>query len=245
MSLLEPSLALAFAAGVVTFTTPCILPLLPGILAGSAGSRIRPLLIVLGFAVTFTIMGGLFSAVGFTASTYNEYLRLISVFFIIGFGVVLIDDGLRERFSALSSRVLSGLTTKLSGKKGVGKKDQGSLGAFFLGMSLGVVWIPCVGPILGSILAFVTLRGNVAFGSLMLFVYSIGLGLPILAVAYTGRYSSSRLSFFKKHNRTLLKAAGFVLVVLGILILFEVDKLIQTALLPYFPEFETILAGMT
>jgi cytochrome c biogenesis protein CcdA len=83
----EPTIILAFLAGVVTIVTPCVLPILPPLLAGSVGHNLRPLLIVLGSTVTFTLMGGLFSIFGIAAGAFGEALRLLFIFLIIGRGL--------------------------------------------------------------------------------------------------------------------------------------------------------------
>ncbi|NOZ58419.1 MAG: cytochrome c biogenesis protein CcdA [Euryarchaeota archaeon] len=177
--LAEPSLALVFLAGVLTVATPCIIPILPPLLAGSVGSRLRPVAIVLGMSITFTLMGGLFSALGIAASAAGEVMRYVAIGFLILFGVVMVDDGLNSAYTRLSSAVVG----KVSGfLPGGGGESIGS--AFLLGLSLGIVWIPCVGPVLGAVLSYVAMGGDVVRGSLMLFVYSLGLGVPMLAVAY-------------------------------------------------------------
>lgn len=226
----EPSIFLAFLAGMLTIATPCVIPILPPMLAGSVGHWLRPLLIVLGSAVTFTLMGSAASAFGLIASGAVEYLRFFFIAIIIAFGAVMVDEEIDEIYARYSSRLVNRL--------GVGKggSPKNSLpGAFVLGMSLGIVWIPCVGPILGSVLAYAAVQGNLLKGSILLLVYSIGLGLPMLAIAYGGKYTAGKVEWAARNSRLIRKIAGWVLILAGVAILFGADKYVQKLLLPYAP----------
>jgi cytochrome c biogenesis protein CcdA len=234
----EPTFILAFLAGVVTVATPCVIPILPPLLAGSVGHRLRPLLIVSGSAITFTLMGGLFSAIGVATGGYGRIMRLFFIALIIGFGVIWVDQDLNELYTKYSSMILGKFV-----KNPRPQKDS-LMGAFVLGLSLGIVWIPCVGPILGAVLSFVALQGNLVSGSLMLISYSIGLGLPMLAIAYGGKHISKEVEWTKKNSVKIEKIAGWVLILTGLSMLFGLDQWIQTFLLPYFPEFESKLLDL-
>jgi cytochrome c biogenesis protein CcdA len=233
----EPTIILAFLAGVVTIVTPCVLPILPPLLAGSVGHNLRPLLIVLGSTITFTLMGGLFSIFGLAAGAFGEALRLLFIFLIIGFGVVWVDDEINELYTKNVTSILNRLF------KFSTQRDETLFGAFVLGLSLGIVWIPCVGPILGAVLSYVAIEGNLVFGSVMLFSYSLGLGIPMLAIAYGGKRFSGKIQWTQRNSPTIKKLAGWVLILTGLAMLFGIDQYIQTILLPYFPEFETRLIG--
>ncbi len=223
----EPSLLLAFVAGAVSVATPCILPVLPPLLAGSVGSRLRPLAIVLGMSITFTLMGGAFSAMGVLASPLGDVLRYLAVGFIILFGAVMVEDSLHAAFVRYTSRLSAGISPAPAGE---------SLGsALLLGMSLGVVWIPCVGPVLGSILSYVMVKGSILKGSVLLFFYSLGFGSAVLAIAYGSRRYASRLEWLRRNSEHIRRAAGWVIILTGVAILLGVDRKLMTLLLPYFP----------
>lgn len=226
----EPSIFLVFLAGVLTIATPCVIPILPPMLAGSVGHRLRPLLIVLGSAATFTLMGGVFSAIGLFASGAVDVLRFAFIAVIIGFGAVMVDEEIDEVYTRYSSRLVNKL------RIGESRNFKNPLlGAFVLGMSLGIVWIPCVGPILGSVLAYAAYQGNLLKGSLLLLVYSLGMGLPMLAIAYGGKYTAGRVAWASRNSALIRKIAGWIMILAGIAILFGADKYIQKLLLPYAP----------
>jgi cytochrome c biogenesis protein CcdA len=232
----ELSIFIVFFAGVVTIMKPCCLPLVPVIFSGSGGHRLRPLAIVSGLTVSFTTMGVLVSAFGATFGAYTDYLRNIAILFIISMGLVLFDEDVNMEFMKISGSI----TQRLRGigflNKFSSKMPEGSLtGGFFLGMSLGVLWIPCVGPILGAVLALVASVGNMTYGASMLFVYSIGMSLPMLSIAYYGKKITNRYKWFSRNGELLKKLSGLVLILIGIMLLFGVDKLFIKWLSPYFP----------
>lgn len=235
-----PSLILAFLAGVLTIASPCVLPILPVMLAGSIGNKLRPITIVIGMSITFTLMGGLFSVIGLALGSFNKYLRTFSIFVIIAMGILLLDEELNQKFARITSIFINKIGGFMSFRKKKSEehfpeRKEGFLGAFILGLSLGIIWIPCVGPILGSILAFVTVEGNVLHGSFLLFIYSLGLGIPMIAIAYSGKLTSKKIATFAEHGELLKKFAGLVLILAGLSMFFGIDRWLQKVLLPYFP----------
>lgn len=239
---LELSIVLAFMGGLFTVTTPCILPILPAVLTGSVGHRLRPMLIVLGQAISFTLMGGLFSTIGIVT---GELLRSLFGFFIICFGFVMASERINEFYIIYSSRLtnLFGLFQKkvvsIYGKE-IPRRNS-LLGAFILGLSLGIVWIPCIGPILGSILSYTSYEGNLLYGSTLLFSYSMGIALPLLIIAYGNKYVSGKLNFVTHNYKIIKKIGGLMLIVIGISLLLQLDQYVLHPLLPYFPDLESKL----
>jgi cytochrome c-type biogenesis protein len=233
-----PSLILVFLAGIVTIMKPCCLPVVPIIFSGSAGHKHRPVAIVTGMTLSFTIMGVLVSAFGATFGSFADTLRSIAIIFIMGMGLVLFDEDVNMEFIKLSSALTQNVRQRLGSMNGYSSKvpEGGLVGGFFLGMSLGIVWIPCVGPILGAVLAYVGLVGNVPYGAWMLFVYSVGMSLPMLTIAYYGKKITGRYQWFVRHGPALKKLSGLVLIVIGVMLLFNIDKLIIRLLSPYFPK---------
>ncbi len=237
-----PSVFWVFIAGMATVITPCILPILPAVLSGSVGSRLRPVAIVTGMSITFTLMGLLISAV-VSFAFFTEYLRWLSILFIIGMGAVLFDDDINQEYVNISSSVVNFARVRVSfhGNPGLAAPGDGLFGGLFLGMSLGILWIPCVGPILGAVFAYVAessaSAGNLLYGAVLLIVYSLGVSLPMLTIAYSGKSISGRVTWFVKRGHFFKRLSGMILILVGLMMLFEIDKYLKTILLPYFPVY--------
>lgn len=234
-----PSVFLVFIAGLATVITPCILPILPAVLSGSVGSRFRPMAIVTGMSITFTLMGILINAVT-SFGFFAEYLRWFSIFFIILMGAILFDDEVNQAYVSISSSVVNSARERMSFLVKLASKapSRGLLSGLFLGMSLGVLWIPCVGPILGAVFAFVQVSSGGAdllYSALLLVVYSIGVSIPMLIIAYSGKSISGRVKWFVKRGHFFKRLSGLILILVGLMMLFGIDRIIQAALLPYFP----------
>ncbi len=237
-----PSVFGVFIAGMATVITPCVLPILPAVLSGSVGSRLRPLAIVTGMSVTFTLMGLLVTAVA-SFSFFTGYLRGFSILFIIGMGAVLFDDDINDGYVKISSSIVNSARERFSflGRLTSKAPGEGLLGGLFLGMSLGILWIPCVGPILTSVFTFVAessaSSGGLMQGAILLLVYSLGVSVPMLIIAYSGKSFSGRVKWFVKRGHFFKKLSGLILIFVGLMLLFGIDKYIKTVFLPYFPEF--------
>ena len=199
----------AFSAGVLSISSPCVLPLIPAIMAYSTGKgRFRPVSIVLGITLAFTLMGVAASALGMTFIGYVYYMRIIAGSVIVFLGLYMLSETLEQKVLELRSRIPIRFNYSA---------PSGSIfGGFALGLSLGIVWIPCVGPILGAILAMVAVRGSISYGALLLFIYSLGFAVPMLIIAYSSAFSSKRLSILVRYNTILKRIAGVVLILVGL-----------------------------
>ncbi len=237
-----PSIFWVFIAGMATVITPCVLPILPAVLSGSVGSRLRPLAIVAGMSITFTLMGILVSALA-SFAFFTEYLRWLSILFIIGMGAVLFDNDINQAYISISSYTLNFVRERVSflGNIESVAPNEGLFGGLFLGMSLGILWIPCVGPILGAVLAYVAessaSAGNLLHGVILLLVYSLGVSVPMLTIAYSGKSISGRIKWFVKRGNFFKRLSGMILILVGLMMLFEIDKYLKKILLPYFPVY--------
>ena len=230
--MVAPSLFLVFVAGLGTIFSPCLLPILPAVLSGSVGSRYRPIAIVAGVSLTFTSMGVLASLLGASFIFFEAYLRWFSIIFIIAMGVVLFDDRIGGMYASLASRAVSFVKLPITMRPiTMVEEGGGLLGGFALGLSLGVLWIPCVGPILGAVLAHVAAgaagSGSLLYGAFQLFIYSLGVGVPMLIIAYSGKTISGRSKRLSRYVPLSKKISGLVLVSVGLMMLFGVDKIIQ------------------
>lgn len=202
----------AFGAGVVSVLSPCILPLLPVVLATSAGKdKLRPLAIVMGVIISFTIMAIITSAFGAVFRTHVNELKILAEILILLMGLALIFDlGIFNSFSKFP--LLAGMN------------EEGPVSGFLLGLSLGVLWIPCIGPMLGTILAIVALdatNGSFSKGALALSFYSLGFAMPMLVLAYSAHVSSSKMRLITKYDAILKKGAGIILVLVGLWMVYQ------------------------
>lgn len=192
-------------AGIVSVLSPCTLPLLPAILAFSTKEgKYGPLAVVAGLVISFTAMGVITSAFAALLLRYIPYLHLIASLAILLFGIVMLFD--LQVFNWLSI-----LTNKVHNSK-----KQGLLGGVLLGLSLGIIWIPCVGPLLGSVLVLVAMEGNLAYGASLLLIYSIGFAVPMLIIAYSANVSTMRLRTIARYDYVVKKIAGFLLIIAGL-----------------------------
>lgn len=203
--------ALALLAGVVSIASPCVLPLLPGVMAYSTEkSKFTPLAIVFGLAVTFTTLGVASSVFGAFLMDYMDYLKIVSGIFIILMGLYILSSTVEDLLLRLWQRL------PLSRIAHPEVENKGLLGGIILGVSLGIVWMPCVGPMLASILMIVAQQGTVFYGASLLLTYSLGLGIPMLIVAYSSNLVSDKLRAASKYSFSVRKIAGFILVIVGL-----------------------------
>ncbi len=213
------SLPLALAAGVLSFLSPCCLPLVPAYLGYIGGSSaqvdtrpgqsrvvVSALLFVLGLATVFTLLGATASLVGQILLDYRPLVAKLAGLLIIFFGLYL--SGLLSPTFLMGERRVDFLSLR----------GQGQLGAFLMGAAFGVGWTPCIGAILGSILLLASQSQTVTQGMVLLFIYALGLGLPFVAMALAVDRSRGVMSWLKRRMRWVQILGGTVLVVMGVLV---------------------------
>lgn len=222
MSLDLAQTALAAGAGFATVASPCVLPLLPAIVGISTqGGRLRPLAIVLGFVLSFAGVALLFGASAQVLGLSAQALRNASAIALLITGVLMLWPPLADRLMARLSRPLDWLT---QGAQRLSTQDSGGLGGgVLLGASLGVLWTPCAGPVLASILALAAGAGTPAQSAPLLLAYAAGAGLPMLALAHGGRWATTRLRPLARHAGRLRQAFGAMVVATAAAMLAQVD----------------------
>jgi cytochrome c-type biogenesis protein len=210
---LTPTVWIAFAAGILSFLSPCILPLIPAYLAVLTGEEEtgrrrglairRALLFVLGFSLVFILLGLVSSLMGRFLLSHQRLIERIGGVIVIIFG--LYQVGLLRLLPLYRERRLRM------------PKGGSAWSAWLIGMVFAFGWTPCVGPILASILTLAATGGRAWEGGLLLAFYSAGLGLPFLAAAL-GYRALLRLQALKKLSRYFELAGGILLILMGILL---------------------------
>jgi cytochrome c-type biogenesis protein len=223
VSVLGP-FALAFVAGLISFTSPCCLPLMPGYVSyvsgvasgapsntsGMVALRSRTMLaaglFVTGFAVTFTLMGAAASEVGTLILRNRLVLGRIAGVFVIVMGLATIGL-LRVPFLYRERRF------------DLARIRPGPAGAFPLGMAFAIGWTPCIGPVLAGILTAAATVQGAWRGAALLFVYSLGLGVPFLLLALGVARTGRLFGWLRRHGRAIEVLGGSVLVLMGMLMI--------------------------
>ena len=197
------NIGLAVGAGLASVMSPCVLPVVPVIMAGAEREdRLRPLLVVLGLSLMFMIMGAISSLFGALLVGKTRYIELTGAVIIMVMGVVVLFDlNLFKRFYQLSN---------------IRVKGEGRFAGVLLGMALGLVWVPCVGPFLSSILTMVGTSGEMARGVFLLGFYSLGLAIPMLIVAYSSHLLQRKLSSLARHEAVFRYVTGSILIAFGL-----------------------------
>jgi cytochrome c-type biogenesis protein len=225
------NLVLALLAGIVTIAAPCTLPMLPILLGASVGhtGKIRPAMIALGFVISFSAVALLLSAITRVFDFDPNLLRTCAAILLLGFGLLMIWP---EPFEWLLVRI-GGLMNG-SAANDIATR-QGALGGFVLGTTLGLVWTPCAGPVLGSILTIVATSKDTAWASGLLVVYAVGAALPMLAIAYGGQAVTTRVRSIAKISPRLQQGFGVVVIAFAVASYFQYDTLIVAWLTGFYP----------
>lgn len=222
LSLLIP----AFIAGLVTFLAPCTLPLVPGYLAFISGTStddpqalmhsrrrmvLNGLFFVIGFSIVFIVFGTLAGLLGAAIAPFRIWLTRIGGVFVIAFGLWMLGVLRLPFLQALNSEKRLFVTPSSSRPR--------TLNSLILGSSFGLGWTPCVGPILLSILVLASTTTTAFSGAILLFVFSLGLGIPFIVVAFAFGSAQQYLPHVSSALRWIQPFAGALLVALGILLL--------------------------
>ncbi len=221
------NLVLALLAGVVTVAAPCTLPMLPILLGASVGhtNKVRPAMIALGFTMSFSMVALLLSAITRVFDFDPNHLRNAAAILLLGFGLLMIWPA---PFEWLAVRIGG-----LGGHSAASR--QGAIGGFVLGTTLGLVWTPCAGPVLGSILTVIATSKDTAWASLLLVVYAIGAALPMLAIAYGGQAITTRVRSVAHIAPRLQQGFGVIVIGFALLSYFQYDTLVVAWLTGFYP----------
>jgi cytochrome c-type biogenesis protein len=224
-------IVLALTAGVLTVAAPCVLPMLPIILGVSVGQRdpARPVFITLGFAATFALMAFLFGLFPTVLGLSQETLRDAASIMLVVFGVLMIWPYPLELVTARLGNAVASV-----GASGTGRSER--LAALLLGASLGAVWAPCAGPMLGSILTLIASAQRLDHAALLLACYAIGAAVPMLLIAYGGQVVTTRARHLVRYTRPLQQTFGVVIVLVAVAMFYQYDAVIAVWLSHYYPD---------
>tara|TARA_Y100000590_G_scaffold278429_1_gene312547 strand:- start:529 stop:1236 length:708 start_codon:yes stop_codon:yes gene_type:complete len=223
----------AFGAGLVSFLSPCVLPLIPGYISYISGQSLQNILeskkinlfslilFCLGFSTVFVILGASASVIGKALLQNSDFLRILAGIIIIIFSLQLIGLinipylNLEKRFDAKESRNI--------------------LFPYVIGLAFGFGWTPCIGPILGSILALASIEETLGRAILLLILYSLGLAIPFVLSGYLIQKFLLFSKNFKKNINFISKSGGIILLITGILILTNQLQAIGFYIIEIFP----------
>ena len=226
----------AFGAGLVSFFAPCVIPLLPayvGYVTGVSLNELKEkgyapfrkkllissLLYILGFSIVFVLLGTAAASVGASLRRYDFLIQRIG-------GLIILVLGLQ--FAGVLHLPFLARTKQFQLPTWVNK--LGHARAFFIGIVFATAWTPCVGAVLGSILALAAVSGTAITGASMLFVYSLGISIPFMIVSLTLASAPKYLTFIGNRIGVISKIAGFILAALGILLLTDTYKFLNSFL---------------
>lgn len=229
---------LAFLAGVLSILSPCVLPLLPLTLgAAAAERRYGPAALALGLTVSFVAVGLFVALVGFSIGLDQGFFRAIAAVLLIAVGMVLMVPVLQTQLAVAAGPASGWLNDRFGGTVGTGYRGQ-----FGLGLLLGAVWTPCVGPTLGAASVLAAQGENLGQVTLTMLSFGLGAALPLLII---GRLSRDLLQRWRAHivggSKMLKSALGLLLLLTGVLILTGLDKKAEAALVELSPVWLTAL----
>ena len=224
-------IAFAFLAGIITILSPCILPVLPIILSSTADSsgKWRPLGVVVGFVMSFTFFTLFLSTIVAASGISADALRFISVFVIGLFGLSLLVPQAQIVMERLMSR-MSSLAPNT-------RVHSGFLGGVVIGLSLGLLWTPCVGPILASVISL-AITGTVTLDAAAItLAYALGTSIPMFIIMAAGGRALQRVPWLVRNTARIQKAFGVVMILTAMAIVFNLDRQFQTWVLRTFPSY--------
>lgn len=226
-------LLIAFGAGLISFLSPCVLPLIPGYVSFISGQSLQDILKVkkikilpiilfcLGFSTVFIILGASASYLGQTLLQNSETLRVVAGIVIIVFSLQLIGV-INISYLNFEKRIEA-------------KKSQNFLFPYVIGLAFGFGWTPCIGPILGSILALASIEETLSKAIVLLVFYSLGLAIPFILSGYLIQRFLAFSKNFKKNINLISKIGGITLLITGILILTNQLQAIGFYIIKIFP----------
>lgn len=226
------AMPVALLAGILTFISPCVLPLVPGYLgyvSGIAAARSRMILgsvlFVLGFTVVFVSLGVLAGSAGLVFLVQNQWIQTVLGILVVIFGLVMIGQ-----FGFLQRSLRLPVSPKL-----------GLAGAPLLGVVFAFGWTPCIGPTLSAVLVLASSAGDPVRGGILATIYSLGIGVPFVLIAAGFGWAARSVGFVKRHIRTFNLIGGGMLILIGLLMTFGIWNRLVLWIQLMFGGFELVL----
>ncbi|MFU7529432.1 cytochrome c biogenesis CcdA family protein [Qipengyuania sp. ASV99] len=227
------SALISFVAGLVTILNPCVLPLVPILVASALGkSRFGPLALAAGLVVSFTLFGFTVIAFGYSLGIDEQLVRSMAGALLTAAGIVLIVPQAQAALSAAAAPLANFGNRRLERVGGAGWQGQ-----FAIGMLLGLVWAPCVGPTLGVAIAAASQGKDLTASFLIFLTFALGVAVSILAFAYGSRAAmGERRKVLGRLAHYAKPLFGGALMLVGVMVLTGFDKVIESALLDLLPD---------
>jgi cytochrome c-type biogenesis protein len=227
------AVGLAFLAGNLSLLSPCVLPLAPVVLATAAQAhRLGPLMLALGLTLSFVVMGTLIAYLGTQLGFDTDGFQTFGAIALLIIGVVLVSGTLQKRLAGVSSG-LSNWSNALLLRLPL----EGMGGQFIIGLVLGLVWTPCVGPTLGAATLLASQGKDLASITLVMSAFALGASLPLLALATLSRSAMTRLrGGLLKLGDMGKRGLGVLMILIGLLIITGLNHSLETVLLNLMPQ---------
>ena len=225
---------LGYLAGLLSTLSPCVLPLVPILVATAAAAHaLGPYALALGLMLSFSLVGIFLATLGASLGLDQDVFRAAAALILIGFGVVLLSPKLQERFATATSGLSAagdGLLAKL--------KLDGLGGQFVVGLLLGVIWSPCVGPTLGAATTLASQGRDLTQIALLMMIFALGAGTPLVVLGSISRAAVTRVRGRMMQAGKLGKSIlGGLILLLGIAILTGLDKAFEAWVVRISPDW--------
>ena len=229
-------IVLAFIAGVVSVLSPCVLPILPIVLGAAASKhQLGPAALAVGLSISFVIIGLFIATIGHSLGISGDAFRYAAAVLILALGAVLVLPSLQARLAVAGGPISAWTDQRFGNNRGDGLSGQ-----FWIGVLLGAVWSPCVGPTLGAA-SFLAAQGrDLPLVGTTMFAFGVGAALPLLALGIV-----SREAMMRWRNQLLAAshcakvALGALFIVIGLLVLLGIDKKVEALLVDVSPQWLT------
>ncbi len=229
-------LGFAFLAGVVTVLSPCILPLMPIILSSANGvGKQKPIGVVIGFVSSFTFFTLFLSTIVRVSGVPADSLRLVSIVVLFLFGLSMLVPVFQKKIEIFFSRFANLVPN--------GQKKGGIVGGIVVGVSLGLLWTPCVGPILASVISLAITGTVTTEAFLITLAYASGTAIPMFLIMMAGATALKKVSWLVRNGANIQRGFGVLMIITAVGIFFNIDRRFQTFILETFPNYGVGLTG--